>query len=121
MRKVIKISGKEYSMKSSAYTQFKYKDVTGRKLLDDINKISKVNSLTEEERLSSMEDIIETLLQIAYIMIEEADEKQVTTFENFLKDIDGLFDSTEWINEVVELAASPISRGLQALSPNREQ
>lgn len=121
MRKVIKISGKEYSMKSSAYTQFKYKDVTGRKLLDDINKISKVNSLTEEERLSSMEDIIETLLQIAYIMIEEADEKQVTTFENFLKDIDGLFDSTEWINEVVELAASPISRGLQTLSPNREQ
>lgn len=121
MRKVIKISNKEYSMKSSAYTPFKYKNDTGRKLLDDIQKISKINDLSEEERVSSTEDIIETLLQIAYIMIEEADEKQVTTFEDFLRSIDGLFDTTEWINEVIELAASPISRGLQTLSPNKEQ
>ena len=113
MRKVIKISNKEYSMKSSAYTQFKYKNDTGRKLLDDIQRISKINSLPEEEQVSKIEDIIETLLQIAYIMIEEADDKQVTTFDDFLKDIDGLFDTTEWINEVIELAASPISRGLQ--------
>lgn len=119
MRKVVKISNKEYSMKSSAYTQFKYKDVTGRKMLDDIQHISKVNQLSEEEQINQMDDIIELLLRIAYIMIEEADDKQVTTFENFLKDIDGIFDNTEWVNEVIELAASPISRGIQNTSPKQ--
>ena len=113
MRKVIKISNKEYSMKSSAYTQFKYKNDTGRKLLDDIQRISKISQMSEEEQIGSMEDVIELLLRIAYIMIEEADAKQVTSFDDFLKDIDGLFDETDWINEVVELATSPISRGLQ--------
>ena len=65
------------------------------------------------EQIGQMEDVIELLLQIAYIMIEEADPTQVTTFEEFLKGIDGLFDETAWVNEVIELAASPISRGLQ--------
>lgn len=113
MKKSIKIGGKEYFMKSSAYTQFKYRDDTGRKLLDDIQKISKINELTEEEQVSKVDDMIELLLRIAYIMIEEADEKQVTNFQDFLKGIDGLFEETSWINEVIELAASPISRGLQ--------
>lgn len=114
MRKVITISGKDYSMKSSAYTQFKYKNETGRKMLDDIQKISTISSMKDEEQLGHMEDVIELLLQIAYIMIEEADATQVKTYEEFLKNIDGLFDTTEWVNDVIELAASPISRGLQA-------
>lgn len=113
MRKVIKISGVDYSMKSSAYTQFKYKDVTGRKMLDDIQKISKISAMDADEQIGQMEDVIELLLQIAFIMIEEADPNQVTTYEEFLKGIDGLFDETAWVNEVIELAASPISRGLQ--------
>lgn len=120
MRKVIKISGKEYSMKSSAYTQFKYKDVTGNRMLDDIQKISKINGLSEEEQVGRLDDVIELLLKMAYIMIEEADDKQVTTFEDFLKNIDGLFEDTTWINEVIELATSPISRGIQNLSPNKQ-
>lgn len=113
MRKVVKISGKEYSMKSSAYTQFKYRNDTGNKLLDDIQRISQINDLSDDEKIGKMEDVVELLLRIAFIMIEEADAKQVSTFDNFLKDIDGLFDDTDWINEVIELATSPISRGLQ--------
>lgn len=113
MIKTIKLSGKDYIMKSSAYTQFKYKNDTGRSLLDDIQKLSKLKDLSEEELLGQTEDLITLLLKIAYIMISEADNKQVTTFENFLKDIDGLFDTTEWIGETIELATSPISRGLQ--------
>ena len=35
MRKIIKIGGKEYTIKSSAYTQFKYKNDTGRKFLKE--------------------------------------------------------------------------------------
>ena len=52
-------------------------------------------------------------------MIEEADPSQVTTFEDFLKGIDGLFDDTDWINEVISLAVAPISRGIQTTSPQK--
>ena len=113
MRKIVKISGKEYSMQSSAYTQFKYKNDTGRKMLDDLRSIMKLAESTEDEQISASEDLIELLLKMSYIMIEEADKKQVGSYEDFLKSIDGLFDETEWINEVVELATSPISRKLQ--------
>lgn len=113
MRKVVKISDKEYSMKSSAYTQFKYKNDTGRGLLEDLNKIQKYGELTPEEQVSKTQDLLELLLKLAYIMIEEADEKQVKSYEDFLKDIDGMLDNTDWISEVVELASSPFSRGIQ--------
>lgn len=117
MRKVVRICDKDYSMKSSAYTQFKYKNDTGRRLLDDIQRISEITSLPEEEQAGKMEEVIELLLRLAYVMIEEADKTQVSTFDEFLKGIDGLFDNTEWINEVVDLAISPISRGIQTHSP----
>lgn len=113
MRKTVKIGEKDYFMKSSAYTQFKYRNDTGRRLLEDIQKISKINEMSEDDQITKVDDIIELILRIAYIMIEEADEKQVGTFEEFLKGIDGLFEDATWINEVIELAASPISRGLQ--------
>lgn len=112
MRKVIKIGDREYSIKSSAYTQFKYRDDTGRRLLDDIQEVSNIRNLSESEQISKTDDIIELLLKIAYIMIQEADEKQVSSFEEFLKEIDELFDNPEWINDVIEAATAPISGGL---------
>ena len=119
MRKVITIGGKEYSMKSSAYTQFKYRDITGRRLLDDIQEITKINNLSQEEQVSKIEDLTEILLKMAYIMIEEADSSQVSSYEDFLKNIDGIFDTNEWVKEVIELAASPISRGIQTSPQNQ--
>ena len=99
-------------MKSSAYTQFKYKNDTGRKMLEDLQSLTKLQNATEEEALVSVDDIVEIVLRMAFIMIEEADAKQVTTYDEFLKSIDGLFDDTDWINQVIELATSPISRGV---------
>ena len=99
-------------MKSSAYTQFKYKNDTGRKMLEDLQSLTKLQNATEEEALVSVDDIVEIVLRMAFIMIEEADAKQITTYDEFLKSIDGLFDDTEWINQVIELATSPISRGV---------
>ena len=119
MKKIVKIGDKEYSMKSSAYTQFKYKDVTGRRMLEDIQKLSEIRNMSEEEQVGQVEDLMELLLRMAYIMAEEADKTQVSSYEDFLKGIDGLFDTTDWVNEVIELAASPISRGIQGLSPNK--
>lgn len=114
MKKQVKIGEKEYFMKSSAYTQFKYKNDTGRKLLADIQTITKLQGIDNEEMLGEMDDLIEILLRLSYTMIEEADPKQVSSYENFLKETDGIFDNQDWIMDVIELATSPISRGIQA-------
>lgn len=111
MKRIVTISGKEYNMKSSAFTQFKYKNDTGRSLMADITKLSEIKDI--DTNLESIDQLTETLLRIAYVMIEEADKNQVSSYEEFLKGIDGLFDEVDWINEVVELAASPLSRNLQ--------
>jgi len=113
MKKIVTIGGKEYSMKSSAWTQFKYKNDTGRKLLQDIQSITKLANIKEAEVLGEMDDMIEILLRIAYTMIEEADPSQVENYEKFLKDADGIFEDQQWIMDVITLATSPISRGIQ--------
>ena len=110
MKKIIKVGGKEYSMQSSAYTQFKYKNDTGRKLMQDINKIQELRK-SGTDILSVLDDFLEIILQITYVMIEESDSKQTGTFEEFLKGTDKLFEDTEWVNEVIELAMTPISGG----------
>lgn len=112
MKKIITIGGKEYSMKSSAYTQFKYKNDTGRKLLSDIQSITKLEQIEENEVLGEMDDVIEILLRMAYVMIDEADPNQVESYEAFLKETDGLFDNQDWIMDVITLATSPLSRGV---------
>jgi len=119
MKRIIKIGNKEYEMKSSAYTQFKYKNDTGRKLLKDLQDLTQLQDKEESEMITSIDDLTDIVLRISYVMIEEADPSQVTTFEDFLKGIDGLFDNTEWINEVISLAVAPISRGIQTTSPQK--
>jgi len=113
MRKIIKIGGKEYTIKSSAYTQFKYKNDTGRKFLNDLQNIAQIVDKSQAIQIDKFDDLTDILLRIAFVMIEEADKTQVTSFEDFLKSIDGLFDDVEWINEVVEVATSPLSGRIQ--------
>ena len=112
MRKIITISGKEYTMQSSAWTQFKYKNDTGRRMLQDLRDISKLQEADEDTMLNGVDDLTEILLKIAYVMIEEADPNQVKSYDDFLKSINSLYEDTNWINEVVELATSPLSRGI---------
>lgn len=112
MRKIITISGKEYTMQSSAWTQFKYKNDTGRRMLQDLRDISKLQEADEDTMLNGVDDLTEILLKMAYVMIEEADPNQVKSYDDFLKSINSLYEDTNWINEVVELATSPLSRGI---------
>lgn len=112
MRKIITISGKEYTMQSSAWTQFKYKNDTGRRMLQDLRDISKLQEADEDAMLNGVDDLTEILLKMAYVMIEEADPNQVKSYDDFLKSINSLYENTDWINEVVELATSPLSRGI---------
>lgn len=115
MKKIITIDGKEYSMKSSAFTQFAYKDMTSRSFLKDmqkvINAVSSENKLMED--LSLLDEITTLILDAAYIMICEADSSQVGTKEDFYKSIDAIYDDFNWITETIMLACTPISRQLQ--------
>lgn len=118
--KEITIGSKKFNMKSSAYTQFKYKNDTGRSLIKDLTELGKkyenIGEVKEEEaidRYDDLDDFIVTALRIAYIMSMEAKSFN-GSFESFLMEIDNYLDNLDWIGEVVELAISPLSRHLQA-------
>ena len=117
--KEITIGSKKFNMKASAYTQFKYKDITGRSLIKDLTELGKkyenFGDVKEEEaleRYDDLDDFIMTALRIAYIMSMEGKSFN-GTFENYLMEIDNYLDNTDWIGEVVELALSPLSRNIQ--------
>lgn len=112
MKKIITIDGKKYEMKSSAYTQFAYKNLTGRSLLKDIQNISSIADKIQDD-MSLIDEITEPLLDISYVMIQEANQEQVKTKEEFYKGIDSMYDDNAWIQEVITLAINPISRQLQ--------
>lgn len=115
MRKIVKISGHEYSLKSSAWTQFKYKNDTGRGLLSDLMSLSKS---TEEDIINNVDGMLDMLLRITYNMIIEANENQVGSYEDFLKGLEeSLFDDNQWMGDAITTATFPLSRGIQGASP----
>lgn len=109
MEKKIRISDKDYMMKASALTQFSYKDETGRSFLSDLEKLTKL----ENAELGTIDEVTEIVLKMAYIMTREADKSQVNNYEDFLSGIDDLFSNPEWLQEVLTLACSPLSRQIQ--------
>ena len=110
MEKIITISGKDYKMKASALTQFSYKNETGRSFLTDLQALTKLKDTTD---INAIDDVSELVLRMAYIMAKEADKSQATNYESFLSGIDDLFSNTDWLQQVLELACSPLSRQLQ--------
>lgn len=112
MKKIITIDGKEYEMKSSAYTQFAYKNLTGRSLLKDIQNIALIADKINND-MSEIDNITEPLLDISYVMYQEACNGKCMTKEEFYKSIDTMYDDNSWINDVITLAINPISRQLQ--------
>ena len=115
MEKIITISNKDYKMKASALTQFSYKNETGRSFLTDLQKLTKLKDIQNdfEESIDALDGISDLILKMAYIMVREADKSQANNFEEFLGGIESLYDNTEWILQVLELACSPLSRQLQ--------
>lgn len=119
MKKIVKIKDKEYTMNASSFTQFKYKDATGRNLMNDLKTLTKIGEIMKKSEdgldiIGELDDFNEIILRLSYIMIDEADSNQVQDFETFAKNIDGMFDDTDWLYQVIELATSPISRGNKA-------
>ena len=122
MEKTIKIGNKEFNMSSSAYTIVKYKNDTGRSLMQDLAELeTKYKDLFNAKEdninmniLGQVDEIMEMILRIAFIMTNEKDKSQAQTFEDFLKQIDNYYEQLDWLNEVVELATSPFQRRVQA-------
>lgn len=112
MKKTITIDKREYEMKSSAYTQFAYKNLTGRSLLKDLQKIMEDQEKIDDD-ISLLDDITTPILDISFVMIQEADASQVNSQEEFIKSIETLYDDFDWVNQVIDLACNPISRQLQ--------
>lgn len=112
MKKIINIDGKEYEMKSSAYTQFAYRDLTGRSLLSDLKELTGLE-IKDELDLEVLDKITVPLLDMAYTMMQETGNCEYKTKEDFIKSIDNMYDDIKWINEVITLAINPISRQLQ--------
>ncbi len=112
MKKIVNIDGKDYTMQSSAYTQFAYKNLTGRSLLKDLQNIVKeVDNIKEDYSL--IDGMTELILDIAFIMIQEADDKQVTSKEDFYKSVESVYSDSVWLKDVLTLAINPLSRQLQ--------
>ena len=122
MEKTIKIGSKEYKMSSSAYTQFKYKNDTGRSLMQDLasfeTKYKDLLNIKEDEvnadMLGQIDEIIELVLRVAFIMTNENDKTQASTYEDFLKQLDDYYSDLTWLTEVVGLATDPFQRRVQA-------
>lgn len=120
MKKTIKIGDKEYLMQSSAFTSFKYRDMTNRTLIKDLGELGKKYNEVEIDKdnaldtYGELDEFIITALRIAYIMTCEANSYS-GTFEDYLKGIDNYLEDVNWISEVVELAISPLSRNVQAI------
>lgn len=110
MERIIRIANKDYKMKASALTQFSYKDETGRSFLSDLQKLT---AIKENANIDVLDDLTDVVLKIAYIMVKEGDKTQVQDYNEFLSQIDNLYDDADWIQEVLTLACSPLSRQLQ--------
>ena len=124
--KTITICDKEYEIACNAYTRFQYKKVFGKGIFSDINilnkfttKQEKLKKELEEKKLSkeeieqelnvqmmdSLDDFIDVIEKIAYIEIYTANDK-MESFEDWIKGIDKIDLSADWISEVTELAVS---------------
>lgn len=124
--KTITIEGKEYEVECNALTYVQYKKMFGRGIIEDLqivknylvnqtietNKIMlEDNTLSEVEvsnRLSeimvhSIDEFIEVITKIAYIMIYSANNR-IESYENWLKNIKKFKIDDDWIVEVTEIA-----------------
>lgn len=122
MQKVITISNQKYTIKSSAWTQFKYKNDTGRNLLSDLQALQKkIEGKSESELIASLDDMLGVLMRITYNLIEEAGDDKVKSYEDFLKNVDDLFSDTQWLIDTLEVAIAPLSGGTKTPSPQIKQ
>lgn len=108
MIKTVKMGEHSYDMRSSAFTVFAYKNRTGRDLLEDLHALETIADSSEDD-VSRINSVLQIGLDMAYVMICENDPKY-KSFDEWTRELDGLFDDSTWIAEVSKLALSPFRR-----------
>lgn len=124
--KNIEICGKDYPISCNAFTRFQYKTLFGKGIFSDIKILNDFSEKQEnlrkelekqeisqdevEKKINSMmlenvDDFIDVIEKIAYILIYTADSK-IGSFEDWLKGIERIELSASWISEVTELAVN---------------
>ena len=124
--KTIVIDGNEYNIECNALTYIQYKKVFNKGIFADMDIIKdylvrqtlKANELKEkypqmsEQEIDAqvgnymnnhIDDFIEVITRIAYILIYSANEK-VEEYENWLRKIKNFKIDDDWVVEVTELA-----------------
>lgn len=126
MVKTVEISNKNYNLKASVHTIFKYADMTGRDFLKDVTSISKkielISAMSEEQRneawMTSLMPMLDTILHLAYCMIIES-EPRFMGFDEWTMELDDLFSDTGWISDVLIVGMSPFQGKLQSHNPKQ--
>lgn len=124
--KKITICDKEYEIACNAFTRFQYKTIFGKGIFADIKTLNEFSSKQEQLRkelkdkkvseeeienqinlmmMENLDDFIDVIERMAYILIYTANNK-VGSFEDWLKGIDKIDLSANWISEVTELAVN---------------
>lgn len=124
--KKITICDKEYEIACNAFTRFQYKTIFGKGIFADIKTLNEFSSKQEQLRkelkdkkvseeeienqinlmmMENLDDFIDVIERMAYILIYTANNK-VESFEDWLKGIDKIDLSANWISEVTELAVN---------------
>lgn len=122
--KTITICGKEYEIACNAYTRFEYKRIFNKGIFEDLGALQEFSS--EQERikkemtgrseeeiteavnmaiLNKLDDFIDVVEKIAYILIYTANKK-IGSFEEFLTGIEKINLADSWIVEVTEFAVN---------------
>jgi len=122
--KTITICGKEYEVACNAYTRFEYKRIFNKGIFEDLGALQEFSS--EQERikkemtgrseeeiteavnmaiLNKLDDFIDVVEKIAYILIYTANKK-IGSFEEFLTGIEKINLADSWIAEVTEFAVN---------------
>lgn len=126
----ITICDKEYEIACSAYTRYKYKEVFNRKMASDLNILNEFSTNQEKTKvelkskglsdkeieeqinfstMESLDDLIDVIERITYIVIYTANEK-IGSFEEWLKNIEYIDLSANWIEEVTKLVVNSFCR-----------
>lgn len=130
MNKEINIMGKVYKCSINAYTPLLYKKTFKSGFMEDLSKLSEIGlKRTELEKelqgkglkkeeieeqiniklMGSLDDFIEVITQIAYILIL-GNDKNFKTYEDWMSEQETLSIDDSWITEVTEFAVSSFQR-----------
>lgn len=130
MIKKITIGEVEYTINSNAYTRLLYKKTFNKRIMEDVQVITKFaldvkeekerlekENLTEEDinikigsfALDRIDEYVEVILQFTYVFIKCNDESFMP-YEEWLKTIDKVNPNDKWVTEVTELAVASFYR-----------